>query len=112
MKNYLADNIRFLRRQRNMTQGELGKAIGKTGNAIANYETNFRTPSMEVTRKIADYFHISADRLIGEDLSLVTDLDAEAKANWLCQEVLRLRLSDKEFEMLESYIKFVVSQRS
>lgn len=112
MRNYLADNIRFLRRKRGLTQDELGKAIGKIGTTIGNYETGYRTPSIEDLRALGDLFHVPTDKMIREDLSMVTDFDAEAKANWLCQEVLRLRLSDKEFEMLESYIKFIVSQRS
>jgi len=112
MKNYLASNIRFLRTSKQMKQIDLAKVLGKRDTAIANYENGLRTPSIEDTNAIADYFHVSVDRLINEDLAYVADLDATLKADWIREELLRLRLSDKEFDMVENYIQFIVSQRS
>lgn len=110
--NYLPSNIKFLRTSRRMKQSELGDAIGKNFSTISNYESGYRTPPAEDVRAMANIFHVSVDRLMNEDLSFVTDLDAQSKADWIREELLRLRLSDKEFDMIESYIQFIISQRS
>ena len=112
MKNYLPQNLKYLRTQKRLTQEQLGKELGKGATAITNYESGYRTPHGEDLRALANYFHVSVDRLLGEDLSYVTDGDAQLKADWIHEELLRMRLSDKEFDMIESYIEFVLSQRN
>ena len=112
MKNYLAENCRYLRKQRGMTQTELGNAIGRAKTTIATYEQGRSVPHNEDLRALANFFHVSVDRLMNEDLSYVTDGDAQLKADWIHEELLRMRLSDKEFDMIESYIEFVLSQRN
>lgn len=113
MNNYFANNIRHLRKERNMTQTELGNALGgKKKSTIASYESGARLPVASDLKTFAEFFHISTDRLMYEDLAYVADLDATLKADWIREELLRLRLSDKEFDMVENYIQFIVSQRS
>lgn len=50
-------NIKKVRKWRDMTQGELGKALGigegSAGTRIAQYETEKRTPKGEILGKIA-----------------------------------------------------------
>lgn len=112
MKNYFADNCRYLRKQKGLTQTELGNALGRAKTTIATYEQGRSVPHGDDLRAFANYFNVSTDRLLNEDLSFVTDLDAQSKADWIREELLRLRLSDKEFDMIESYIQFIISQRS
>lgn len=112
MNNYLPQNIKYLRKTMGVKQSELADAIGKNFSTISNYESGYRNPPTEDLRAIANFFHVSTERLLNEDLSYVTDLDATLKADWIREELLRLRLSDKEFDMVENYIQFIVSQRS
>lgn len=46
-----------------MTQDELGDAVGVTGNAIRNYEHDYRSPNAEQLDKIAEALEISASAL-------------------------------------------------
>ena len=110
MYNYLPQNIKYLRNQKRMKQEELGKILGKSFSTIANYESGYRTPSPEDIRTIANYFHVSIDRLLNQDLAIV--FDGDIKADWICEELKRMALSDKEFDMLESYIDYLKSLRN
>lgn len=112
MRNYLPDNIRYLRNSKRMKQEDLGKVLGKKPSTIANYESGYRTPYAEDLRAIANYFHVSVDRLLNEDLAVVTDLEAKLQADIISAEVERAMFTDAEFDMVMNYIRFVLSQRS
>lgn len=68
MRNYFADNIRYLREKAGMTQEDLGKIVGVSRNAIGNWEAGIREPKNVICVKLADYFGVSFDSLICEDL--------------------------------------------
>jgi transcriptional regulator with XRE-family HTH domain len=57
--------IRELRKERDISQEELSKALGVSLSLIGMYETESRKPSYEILNKIADYFNVSADYLLG-----------------------------------------------
>ncbi|MDO4356544.1 MAG: helix-turn-helix transcriptional regulator, partial [Clostridia bacterium] len=59
-----AERLRYLRRERNLTQEELAKAAGISYFSIVNYE-NGRTkdPAYSYIRKIADALGVSTDEL-------------------------------------------------
>ena len=64
MKEF-GSRLRKLRRDAEMTQRQLGKAIGVTGAAVVKYERIPNAyPSVEILVKIADYFHVSTDYLL------------------------------------------------
>ena len=67
---YLANNIKVLRQYANLSQQELGLAIGKTSSTISNYENaEHQLPPMKVITKLAEVFGVSAQQLLNEDLS-------------------------------------------
>lgn len=61
----LNEKIRKLRKEKNITQEELGKRVGVSTSMIGMYETNARKPSYAVLLKIAEYFNTTTDYLIG-----------------------------------------------
>ena len=76
----LNDRIKELRQARHMTQVELAKALGLTKQCVSNWENDNVAPSVEMLVKIADYFCVSTDYLLGIDESYnlnVSDLTAE-----------------------------------
>ena len=48
-----------LRRERKLTQTELGEVIGVSQRSIAAYEAGVRRPSPEVVNKIRQYFDLT-----------------------------------------------------
>lgn len=57
--------LRKLRESKRLSQTELGKILGKTQSTIANYEKGKLKPGSDTINKIADYFMVSSDYLLG-----------------------------------------------
>ncbi len=73
----IANVIRTLRRERNVTQEELAAAIGVTYQSVSRWENGQAYPDMELIPKIANFFGISTDVLFGTDRES-TDAKREA----------------------------------
>ncbi len=61
----IGDNIKSLRKENNLTQKELAKKIDISASTIGMYEQNRRDPDTETLRKIAEFFEVSTDYLLG-----------------------------------------------
>ncbi|AAM25290.1 transcriptional regulator with XRE-family HTH domain [Caldanaerobacter subterraneus subsp. tengcongensis MB4] len=61
----LGERIKQLRLEHGMTQEEFGKLFGVTKYSISLYESNKTSPSDEIKKKIAEYFNVSMDWLMG-----------------------------------------------
>ena len=62
-----ADRLRECRKNINKTQREVASDMGITEGAYQNYEIYKREPKMETLNKLADYFDVSVDYLMGRD---------------------------------------------
>ena len=60
------NRIKELRKLKNLTQRELAKQIGITQPALSNYEDG-RDPEISILTKLADFFEVSVDYLIGRE---------------------------------------------
>lgn len=61
----LSERIKSLRKEHNMTQSELGKILGIGKTTISMYENGNSNPDDDLKQKIADYFNVSVDYLLG-----------------------------------------------
>ncbi len=61
----LAQRLKELREQRELTQKDLARYISKTTQAYSYYERGEREPDIETLIKLADYFSITLDDLVG-----------------------------------------------
>ncbi len=57
--NAFASNLKQLRKERGLTQEELGKALGVQKSCISNYEQNFSKPDIGKLMEIAAFFEIT-----------------------------------------------------
>ena len=62
----IGSNIEKLRKQKNLTQQELGECIGMTASAISNIECSRSMPSVETLCKFAEFFEVTMDLLLSE----------------------------------------------
>lgn len=69
----IGDKITALRKQKNMSQTDLGKAVGVSREIIGRYERNEVLPSIEVAVKIADALEMSLDYLAGNSKKAAVD---------------------------------------
>jgi transcriptional regulator with XRE-family HTH domain len=59
------ERISELRTKMKLTQEELAKRIGITRAALSHYEKNRREPDYETLQKLADFFDVNVDYLLG-----------------------------------------------
>jgi transcriptional regulator with XRE-family HTH domain len=65
----LNNRIVALRKQNKVTQEILSKAIGVSRTTLAHYEIGRRKPDYEILQKIADFFSVSTDYLLGRNFT-------------------------------------------
>lgn len=61
------DVLRQLRKAANRTQQQMASMLGITQQAYAAYENDKSSPPNDVLEKIADYFNVSIDYLLGRN---------------------------------------------
>ncbi|TDQ79770.1 helix-turn-helix domain-containing protein [Sphingobacterium yanglingense] len=64
----LADNMRFLRGRRGLSQQRVADELIITRSRYAKYEEGASEPPIELLQRISRYFHVSIDLLVGVDL--------------------------------------------
>lgn len=62
----IGNRLKQLREELNIKQDELAKKISVSTSTIGMYETNKREPNNEITIKLADFFNVSVDYLLGK----------------------------------------------
>lgn len=73
-------HLRELRTQKGLTQAELSKALQVSASSIGMYEQGRREPDNETLGRIANFFHVSTDYLLGRTDEPHTPAPAEPPA--------------------------------
>lgn len=60
-----SDRLKSLRRENNILQKDLAMLLKVTPRAIRNYENGSHEPCYDSLIKLADYFNVSLDYLLG-----------------------------------------------
>lgn len=61
----LGNKIKYLREKQNITQKEFAQKIGVSNVVLSRYETDERKPDYDTLQRIAEYFEVSIDYLLG-----------------------------------------------
>lgn len=80
-----------LRKTKNLTQSDLARKLGLHRNTINGYEANTLTPSVEVLKKLAIFFNVSIDYILGfENRSYLYIDDLTEKQQEFMLEILKM----------------------
>lgn len=93
----------FCRKEKKLSQAELGKQSGINGDIIGKYERDEMKPSIETAKKLADALAVSLDYLVGDgDLKVV-----DKKTMQRLEDIEKLPQEDKAhiFYALDNLIK-------
>ena len=71
----LGKRIKSLRKERGLTQEELGNLINVTKVSICCYERETRVPTLETLLALADVFKVDIGYLLGNDDYIIADSD-------------------------------------
>ena len=102
------DRLVSLRKENGLTQEEFAKKIGYTRTAVSAWEIGRNEPSNADTIKIANFFNVSTDYLLGKsDIRNPSSIDTDK---------INIGLSTKDYnpptkeqqEKIEEFAKFVL----
>lgn len=71
IKNNLSKNIIKLRKEKKLTQLELANALNYSDKSVSKWENGDTIPDIEVIKRLADFFNVSVDSLIGNPENLM-----------------------------------------
>lgn len=89
----IGDNIKKLRIGSGMSQGDLGKKIGKTRSAVSQYEKGEIVPRMGVIEKMSVIFRVPKSQIIGDSYHYAYVKISNEK----------IEVTDDELELVELY---------
>jgi len=93
----IADRIKNLREQKNMTQSELARCLGITRSSVNAWELGISVPSTQYIVELASLFKISTDYLLCVDTTATVAVDG---------------LKEEDIELLYQIIKHLRDKNS
>ncbi|WP_404387564.1 helix-turn-helix domain-containing protein [Ligilactobacillus animalis] len=75
----IGNKIRDLRKEKKLSQSELGKLIGVSQTTVTAWETGRAEPASTYIKKLADFFNVSADYLLGRPEKKSSNEDQKSK---------------------------------
>lgn len=83
----LGKRLKGLRTQKKLTQKQLAEKINVTHVSISGYESGNRSPDTDTLQKLADFFQVTTDYLLGRDINKLLnkneDKDEEEFLKWM-----------------------------
>lgn len=99
------DKLKTLRKEKKLTQGQIAEILNTTQTCYNYYETGKREPSVDTLCKLADYYHVTLDYLVGRKFVLdIGYLSDEQK------EIVKLiqRLDDTSLQPVKALLQGMV----
>ena len=93
MTQMIANQIRYLREQRGLTQADLAKKLGLTRSSVNAWEMGVSVPSVQYVIELAKIFQVSTDYILGVNSSWSISLSglSDADVQMVCTIVNLLR---------------------
>lgn len=119
MQNKIGEKIRELRKKSDITQEKLANHLGISFQAISRWESGNSYPDLEMLPALANYFNVTADELLGVDITRkaekvqeIHDLLFENFQKGLFEEnikILRAAINEypNEYSLLEQLAYFL-----
>lgn len=96
MDNSFGNKLRRLREDKNKLQKEVALELNVSYTGYSSYENDLRMPGIKMVIKIADYFNVSTDYLLGRDTKIYIDDEK------LIKELEELKIA---INLIQQYIK-------
>lgn len=102
-----SDTLKTLRKANHLSQQDLATVLEISKSAVSMYEQGRREPDFIILRKIADFFQVNLDYLIGRD-----EVSSQNTAPvTIAAHLDTSDLTEAELDDVATYIEFVRSRR-
>lgn len=95
--------IKELRQDKGLSQGDLAKELGLSQQTISSYEKGIREPDISTLKKLADFFQVSLDYLLGET-NIKTPIETLALSR---SDGYEDKLPEEAIREIESFKEFI-----
>lgn len=103
----IGNRLKSLREERGLKQIDVANAIGVALTTISGYELNTRTPSVEVLEKLAEFFGVTPNSLLGKGDSL-SDLEETFPEGVRVLRRANNEMTEEQKKQLVKYIDFMI----
>ncbi|MEX3625802.1 helix-turn-helix domain-containing protein [Viridibacillus arvi] len=100
------EKIRELRIRSNLNQVQFAEILKLSQSAVSAYEKNDRKPSLDVINRIAAYFKVTVDEIMGDEQSMEYNEDQQTFLREIDKKATVLTAAD-----LKKDFKFIVDGR-
>lgn len=100
--------LRQLRRNRNMSAEELGAKFGLSKTTIWGYEQGYRIPDMDTITKMAEFFNVSVDYLVGHNLDQTNARNILSRRDLTWDGV---PLDEEDLEKVKEFLTWVIRKK-
>lgn len=110
----LSEYVKQARKERHMTQAELGEALFVSKQAVGKWERNEALPAPELIVKIAKYFNVSVDELLGNDpADAKNPVNHETDEAELDKNLIRLlcQLDERDMTRVQDFVQGMLAAR-
>lgn len=105
----IGEHMMLLRKQKELSQAELGKSIGTSGDVIGRYERDIISPSIDVIIKIAGVLEVSIDYLVGNTTAVLDKATLKR-----LEEISKLKEENKKyiFDFIDMYLRDLKARKA
>ena len=101
------NRIKLLREEKGLKQDELSKILGVSPSAIGMYERDEREPNDDITLKLAEFFNVTTDYLLGKsDNRNIENIRDNFKIELSTKEYKNI--TDEQKKQIEDFAKFIL----
>ena len=109
--NTISARLRELRTIKGVSQDTVAEACAISRVGLARYETGQRVPVVKIVSRLAEYYGVSVEYLLGKDSAespekAPTQNDARAEAKMLLEG-----MDDEQYQAALQYLKFLNNQK-
>ncbi len=97
------DRIILVRKQKKLSQSELGKLAEVSGDIVGKYERNEMKPSIDTARRLANALNVTLDYLVGDSNTIVFDKDITKRI----EAITTMEHEDRNalFKIIDAYLR-------
>lgn len=109
--NTISARLRELRTMKGVSQDTVAESCEISRVGLARYETGQRVPVVKIASRLAEYYGVSVEYLLGKDSADITEKaptpdDARAEAKMLLEG-----MDDEQYQAALQYLKFLNNQK-
>lgn len=112
--NMIGERIQYLRNERGMTQQELATAINVSLKTIQFYEQERNIPDTEMIIRIARFFNVSSDYILGlinKPISLDERKKNENNELHIPMEIVKIKAARDTYKTFVDYLKYTYKDK-